>query len=57
MEDFFKDDDFIQYVIINYMAGTELTAEEKIERIFSSAESFFTAMESFRLSNNLVNKH
>lgn len=57
MDDFFKNDEFSQFIINEYLTGSGLTDEEKLEKVGSSIEEFVTALDCFKLSGGVINKH
>lgn len=51
MEEFIKNDEFIQYIINQYFPANNMSYHEKIQNVFSSTEDFTKAKESFKLSH------
>jgi len=50
MEEFLKDDEFIQYIVNIYLPTNDMTYYEKIQIVFSSTEEFTAAMDCFKLT-------
>ena len=49
MEEFLKEDKFVQFILDTYLPTSEIDNEEKIRQVFSSMEEFNLAMESYLL--------
>ena len=51
LEESLKNDEFTQYIVNEYFPINDMAYHEKIQNVFSSAEDFTKAMESFELNN------
>ncbi len=54
MEDFFKNDEFAQFILTEYLSHTDMTDMQKFEKVGSSVEDFIAAVDCFKLSRNAV---
>ncbi len=54
MEDFFKDDEFAQFILTEYLPHSDMTDMQKFEKVGSSVEDFIAAVDCFKLSRNVV---
>ena len=57
MEEFLKNDKFIQYIVNVHLPTNDMTYQEKIQTVFSSVEEFNIAMDCFKLSSDTITKH
>ena len=57
MEELLKNDEFIQYIVSTYLPAKDMTYQEKVQIVFSSTEEFTTAMDCFKLSGGVIQKH
>ncbi|MCW8929041.1 MAG: hypothetical protein OQL19_02240 [Gammaproteobacteria bacterium] len=51
MEELLENDEFIQYIVNEYFAISNMTSHEKIQNVFSSTEEFSMAMDAFKLNS------
>ena len=51
MEEFLKDDKFVQYIWHTYLPSKSLSKTEKVKQVFSSMEEFSIAMDSYMIKN------
>ena len=51
MEEFLKDDKFVQYIWDIYLPSESLSKTEKVKQVFSSMEEFNVAMDSYMIKN------
>ena len=54
MEDFFKDDNFAQFIIHEHLADSDMIDEQKLEYIGLSIEHFALALECFKLKSEAI---
>ncbi len=52
-----KNDEFIHYIVSTYLPSNNMTNQEKIQIVFSSAEDFTAAMDCFKLTGGMIVKH
>ena len=59
MEELLQDDDFVKFIVNEFLPSKDMSSHEKIQLVFSSQEDFAKAMDSFRLkkSEKLNIKH
>ncbi len=57
MEEFFKDDEFAHFILTEYLPDNEMTDMQKLEKVGESYESFFFALECWKLKGGIFNKH
>ena len=59
MEELLQNDDFVQFIVNEFLPTKNMSSHEKIQQVFSSQEDFAKAMDSFRLksSENLNPEH
>ncbi len=57
MEDFFKNDEFAQFILTEYLPHTGMTDMQKFEKVGESYETFVLALEYWKLKSGTVNKH
>ncbi len=57
MEDFFKDDEFAQFILTEYLPHNDMTDMQKFEKVGASVKEFSMAMDCFMLSGGNVAIH
>lgn len=57
MEDIFKDDEFAQFIINDYLGESDMTNIEKLLQVGSSVEEYTKTMECLKLSRGTIRKH
>jgi len=54
MEDFFKNDEFAQFILTEHLPHNDMTDMEKLEKIGESYESFLMAVEHWKLKSGAI---
>ena len=57
MEQFMDDDEFVQFILTEYLPTPDINNDQKLQQVFESEDTFNLAIERFLQSSGIIGIH